>query len=149
MPILMLLGMVCLGGAAYFVGELVTTPARERGSSVRRATSYGRVKAKVGPGQRPFRERVLAPLGERLARWTLRLRPGTNVEAVRARLLAAGLGTAISPTTFLALKSALGLAGVLLGLVFGGAASGAGMGLMAAVVAGGIGFIGPDFVISA
>jgi tight adherence protein C len=143
-----LLGILCLAGAAYLVGEAMTLPARERRSSVQRAANYGNVRSVLGLRQLPFRQRVLAPLGDRLARWTLRLHPRTTVEGVSARLLAAGLARRISPTTFLAFKSALALGGLVLGALFGGAVAGAGGVLFLAVALAGVGFIAPDFVVS-
>jgi tight adherence protein C len=143
------LGVTCLAGAAYFLGDAVTTPARERQTSVRRAATYGRFRPALGRGQQPFRERVLVPLGDRLARWTLKLHPKTTTEGVSGRLLAAGLGRKISPTTFLALKSASAIGGAVLGALFGGALNGAGGVLLFAVALGGIGFLAPDFVVSA
>src|SRR5438876_1000278 len=59
-------GLACLAASAYFVGDAVTMPARERRTSVRRAAQYGAFKSALGQAQRPFRERVLAPLGERM-----------------------------------------------------------------------------------
>ena len=149
MLFLIVLGLTCLAGAAYFVGDAVTAPARERDESVRRAATYGRFRAKLGPGQLPFRQRVLIPLADRLARWTLKLHPKTTTEGVSARLLAAGLGRTIAPTTFLALKSAFAFGGLLLGAIVGGAVSGAGGVFLFAIALGGIGFIAPDFVVSA
>jgi tight adherence protein C len=143
-----LLGILCLGGAAYLVGEAVTLPARERHNSVQRAARYGRVRAVLGARQLPFRQRVLSPMGDRLAGWTLKLHPRTTVDGVSARLLAAGLGRTISPTSFLAFKSALALGGLLVGALFGGAVAGAGGVLFLAVALAGIGFIAPDFVVS-
>jgi tight adherence protein C len=148
MILLIVLGALCLAGAAYLVGEAVTLPARERRTSVRRAATYGKVRAVLGVRQLPFRQRVLAPLGDRLAGWTLKLHPRTTVDGVSARLLAAGLGRKIAPTTFLAFKSALALGGVLLGAVFGGALTGPGGVLLFAIALGGVGFIAPDFVVS-
>jgi tight adherence protein C len=142
-------GLVCLAASAYFVGDAVTMPARERRTSVRRAAQYGDFKPALGQAQRPFRERVLAPLGDRLAKWTLKLHPKTTVEGVSARLLAAGLGRTISPTAFLAFKSGLALAGVLLGVLFGGVAASAGGVLFCSVAFAGLGFIAPDFFVSA
>src|SRR3954453_12803537 len=117
MPVFMLivLGAFCLAGAVFLVGEAATLPARERRTSVRRAATYGKVRAVLGPRQLPFSERILAPTGDRLARWTLRLHPKTTVEGVSGRLHAAGLGRKISPNTFLAFKSALAIAGILVG----------------------------------
>ena len=148
MFIFIVLGVLCLAGAAYLVGEAVTLPARERRSSVNRAATYGKFRAALGPKQQPFSQRVLAPFGDRLAGWTLKLHPKTTVEGVSARLLAAGLGRKISPTTFLAFKSALALGGLVTGALFGGAAAGPGGVLFAAIALGGIGFIAPDFVVS-
>ena len=148
MFIFIVLGVLCLAGAAYMIGEAVTLPARERRSSVTRAATYGKFRAALGERQLPFSQRVLAPLGDRLAGWTLKLHPKTTVDGVSARLLAAGLGRKISPTTFLAFKSALALGGLVLGALFGGAAAGPGGVLFAAIALAGIGFIAPDFVVS-
>ena len=142
-------GLVCLAASAYFVGDAVTMPARERRTSVRRAAQYGAFKSALGQAQRPFRERVLSPLGERLAKWTLKLHPKTTIEGVSTRLLAAGLGRSISPTAFLAFKSGLAIVGAFLGILFGGAAASAGGVLFCSVAFAGIGFIAPDFVVSA
>ena len=148
MFIFIVLGVLCLAGAAYLIGEAMTLPARERRSSVNRAATYGKFRAALGQQQLPFSQRVLSPLGDRLAGWTLKLHPKTTVEGVSTRLLAAGLGRKISPTTFLAFKSALALGGLVLGALFGGAAAGPGGVLFAAIALAGIGFIAPDFVIS-
>jgi tight adherence protein C len=147
--VFIVLGVLCLAGAAYLLGDAVTLPARERRTSVRRAATYGKVRPARGAQQLPFRERVLVPTGERLAGWTLRLHPRTTIDGVSARLLAAGLGRSIAPTTFLALKSALALGGLLLGALFGGAAIGPGGVIFFAIALGGVGFIAPDFAVSA
>src|ERR671936_1964200 len=142
-------GLACLAASVYFVGDAVTMPARERRGSVRRAARYGSSHPARGQAQQPFRERVLAPLGDRLARWTLKLHPKTTVEGVNARLLAAGLGRTLSPTAFLALKSGFAVLGVLLGGFLGGTAVGPGGVLFFSVTLAGLGFIGPDFAVSA
>jgi tight adherence protein C len=147
--VFIVLGVFCLAGAAYLLGDAVTLPARERRTSVRRAATYGKVRTARGAQQLPFKQRVLVPTGERLAGWTLKLHPRTTIDGVSARLLAAGLGRSIAPTTFLALKSALALGGLLLGAVFGGAAIGAGGVIFFAIALGGVGFIAPDFAVSA
>ena len=148
MIVFIVLGVLCLAGAAYLIGEAVTLPARERRSSVGRAATYGKIRAPLGQRQLPFKERVLAPMGDRLAGFTLKLHPKTTADGVSARLLAAGLGRKISPTTFLALKSAFAIGGLALGALFGGAVAGAGGVLLLAIAAAGIGFIAPDFVVS-
>jgi tight adherence protein C len=146
--VFIVLGVFCLAGAAYLVGDAVTMPARERRSSVGRAATYGKIRAPLGQRQLPFKQRVLTPMGDRLAGFTLKLHPKTTADGVSARLLAAGLGRKISPTTFLALKSAFAIGGLALGALFGGAVAGAGGVLLLAIAAAGIGFIAPDFVVS-
>jgi tight adherence protein C len=150
MPVFMLivLGAFCLAGAAYLLGEAVTLPARERRTSVNRAANYGKVRALLGQRQLPFSQRVLVPIGDRLAGFTLKLHPKTTTEGVSTRLLAAGLGRKIAPTTFLALKSGFAVGGAFFGALFGGAVTGPGGVLFCAIALGGIGFIAPDFVVS-
>ena len=148
MLLVILLGLACLAGSAYFIGETVTASGRERRVSMRRAARYGAYRAPLGQAPKPFRERVLNPLGNRLARWTLKLHPKTTVDGVSTRLLAAGLGRTVSPNTFLAFKSGLALVGLVVGALFGGAVTGAGGSLLFAVALAGLGFIAPDFVVS-
>ena len=142
------IGLVCLAVSAYFVGDAVTLPARERHTSVNRAARYGSFRPSLGAAHKPFRERVLVPLGERLARGTLKLHPRTTVDGVSARLLAAGLGRSLSPTAFLAFKSGLAIGGIVLGALFGGAVAGAGGVLFLSVTLAGLGFILPDLAVS-
>jgi tight adherence protein C len=141
-------GLLCLAASAYLVGEAVTMPARERRTSVRRAAQYGAFRPALGHVQRPFKERVLVPLRDRLAKWTLKLHPRTTVEGVSTRLLAAGLGRTISPTAFLAFKSGLAIAGIFFGVLFGGVAASVGGVLFCSVTFAGLGFIAPDLVVS-
>ena len=148
MIVFIVLGVLCLAGAAYLVGEAVTLPARERRSSVGRAATYGKTRAPLGERQLPFKQRVLSPMGDRLAGFTLKLHPKTTIDGVSTRLLAAGLGRTISPTTFLALKSTFAIGGLVLGALFGGAVAGAGGVFLLAIAAAGLGFIAPDFVVS-
>src|SRR5215475_14377650 len=148
MIVFIVLGVLCLAGAAYLIGEAVTLPARERRSSVGRAATYGKIRAPLGQRQLPFKERVLAPIGDRLAGFTLKLHPKTTTDGVSAKLLAAGLGRKVAPTTFLALKSGFAVGGAIFGALFGGAVTGPGGVLFCAIALGGIGFIAPDFVVS-
>ena len=60
---------------------------------------------------RPFRDRVVNPAKERLAGLVLKIHPKTTLDSVRVKLLAAGMGRTVSPTGFLAAKSACGSAG--------------------------------------
>jgi tight adherence protein C len=121
---LLVFALLSLAAAAFLAGEAVTYPARQRRKSVRRAATYGRVRLSSLAGQESFRQRVVEPLKGKLAAWALALNPRTTVDSVRAKLLAAGMSRTITPTGFLALKSALGLAGLALGLLFGAGVGG-------------------------
>jgi tight adherence protein C len=144
--VLLVLAIGCLAAAAYFIGELATLPARERATSVRRAATYGRFRARVGAPRESLRERALVPLSHSLANLVLRLNPRTNAESVALKLQAAGLGQKISPTAFLAGKGLFSLAGGALALVLIGSAGRAGLmfGLLVVLV----GFFGPDYLVS-
>jgi tight adherence protein C len=144
--VLLVLAIGCLAAAAYFVGELATLPARERATSVRRAATYGRFRARVGAPRESLRERALVPLSHSLANLVLRLNPRTNTESVALKLQAAGLGQKISPTAFLAGKGLFSLAGGALALVLIGSAGRAG--LMFGLVVVLVGFFGPDYLVS-
>jgi tight adherence protein C len=147
--LLLLIGITCLGAAAFILGEVSTAPMRERQSSVRRAVTYGRVRVGAGISRRRFRERALAPFGEWVAGWVLRINPRTNVETLRMRLLGAGMGQQITPTTLLAAKGVFALLGAFLGVVVGAALGGTGTALLLALAFGAGGFMAPDTVVSA
>jgi tight adherence protein C len=144
--LLIVFAILFLAGAAYLVGEAVTAPAREREGSVKRAANYGKIRAALGEREQPFRERVVGPARDRLARLVLRIHPKTSVDGVRSRLLAAGLRN-VSPTGFLAGKAAVGIGGFVLGMVLGGATVGGAGVLLFGLAFGGIGFLAPDFVV--
>ena len=60
MPLLIFAALL-LAVAAYLVSEVVTHPSRERRNAVRRAATYGRVRAAgAGLERLHFRQRVLA-----------------------------------------------------------------------------------------
>jgi tight adherence protein C len=142
------LGVFCLAGAVYLVGEAATLPARQRQASVSRAATYGRFRAALGPHDQPFRDRVLTPLSGRVAGLVLKIHPQTTLDSISAKLLAAGLGRSISPTGFLAAKGFVALGGLFLGALLGGAAAGARGSLLLALVFGGLGFLVPDFAVT-
>jgi tight adherence protein C len=147
--LLLLLGITCLGAAVFILGEVSTAPARERQGHVQRAVNYGRLRVGAGLARKRFRERALLPLGEWLAAWVLRLNPRTNVESIRLKLLAAGLGRQITPTALLAAKAALAVLGLVFGLLLGAALGGAGTAILFALIFGAGGFVAPDTVVSA
>jgi tight adherence protein C len=140
----LLISALALGFAVYFGAEAATAPAREHRIAVRRATRYGlsRVRGNGQPILR-FRERVITPAVHRLAALTLRLNPRASMEALSARLLAAGLSSRITTTQFLALKAGLGLGCFFVMAVLGIATSPI-AGILFAPVAGIFGFLFPD-----
>jgi tight adherence protein C len=144
--LLILLAILFLAAAAYLLGEAATAPARDRQVSVKRAANYGKFRAALGAREQPFRDRVVAPAVERLAKFVLRVHPKTTVDGVRGRLHAAGLGRTVSPTGFLAAKAAVGIGGLLVGLIFGTVAGG--IGLLLGVALAAVGFLAPDFFVS-
>jgi tight adherence protein C len=142
---LIVFAILFLAGAAYLVGEAVTAPAREREGSVKRAANYGKIRAALGEREQPFRERVVGPARDRLARFVLRVHPKTSVDGVRSRLLAAGLRD-VSPTGFLAAKAAVAIGGLVLGILLGAFVGGVGV-LVFGLAFGALGFLAPDFVV--
>jgi tight adherence protein C len=147
--ILIFLGLLCLAGAAYLLGEAVTASARERQVSVKRAATYGKFRSVLGDEEKPFAERVVAPAKDKLARVVLRVHPKTTTDSVRSKLMAAGLGRTVTPTGFLAAKAAVAIGAFFLGALFGGtAASGAGAFVFGLIFAA-LGFLAPDFVVGA
>jgi tight adherence protein C len=143
---LLVLSLACLAAAVYLVGEIATLPSRQRVTSVRRATNYGRIELPSDAVPR-FRERVVSPLVQKTAAAVLRLNPKTTVETTAARLLAAGLSQRISPSAFLAAKGAFAVGGAILGFALGSAGGAAGS-LLLAIAATGVGFIAPEMFVS-
>ena len=117
---LLALAVALLAAAVYLVGEVVTYPARERQQSLRRASNYGRFRfAGAGPERLRFRERVVGPMSDRLARLALRVDPRVSMESVGLRLLAAGMWRTMTPTSFLAAKAVGAGLGGAFGLLVG------------------------------
>ncbi len=147
LTILLVLAVFCLAGAAFLVGELVMLPARQRSLSVRRAATYGRMEIPTGTAQEGIRERVVAPIGDWLAKWALKVNPRSTTDAVGMRILAAGLGRTLSPTSFLAIKGFVALLGIFFGSLLG-AGRGFGGLLMGAMFVGAVGFLAPDYYLT-
>ena len=117
---LLAFAVLLLAAAVYLAAELVTHPARQRQLALRRASNYGRLRFQsVSPDRMRFKDRVLVPASERLARLSLRVNPRVTVESVGLRLLAAGMGRTMTPTVFLAGKAAFAGLGAIFGLMFG------------------------------
>ena len=144
--LLLLVAIGCLGSAVYFLTEFATAPVRERRNLVTRAAQYGRMRVPHARELPKFRDRVVAPFVARGSRLMLKVNPKASVEGVNAKLMAAGMRNT-SPAGFLAAQAALGVGGVVLGLVIM-SSSPSSTGFLAILVFGAGGFIAPSFYVS-
>jgi tight adherence protein C len=145
---LLFLAILFFGAAAFALSEAATYPSRLKARSVRLAADYGRVRVpKRADENLRFRERVLAPASSRLASIPMKLNPRTNIEAIGARLLAAGLAQRISPSSFLAIKGGAMIASGVLGLALAAMASFI-SGIVLLPILAAIGFFAPEFILS-
>ena len=146
--ILLVLALICLGGAVYLFSQQVTLPAQERERFIKRVSSFGvEREAVIKPDEESLRTRVAVPIVERIARLVLRINPKTTTDTVAYRLVSAGLSRRISPTTFLALK---GICPIVFGLLAIAMTSSMSPVMSFAMVIGfgALGFIGPDYVVN-
>jgi tight adherence protein C len=147
MTLMLLIGFACLAFAVFLVTEVATLPARQRHTAVKRATNYGRFRLPLGDRRVPFRDRVVSPATDSLARLVLRLNPKTTAEIISLRLLAAGLGDRFTANSFLALKAVGAGLGLFVGVLLGVSAGPVGaLGFTAAFTVAG--YIAPTFYLS-
>jgi tight adherence protein C len=134
--------------AVYMVLDAVTVRQKQIAGSLARARRYGGPMVRESELTRDVTNRLIAPMVRRFAALATKLPMTQSPDDIRRRLISAGLGHRLTPTTFLAIKGA-GVAGsVFLGLLLAG--SGllpVGNGLIFALIGGGIAFIAPDFIV--
>ena len=148
MVFVLIFAIASLGLAVFLIGEAATLPARERHGSIRRAATYGKSRRpSTGRPEESFGNRVVEPMKMGLAQGVLKVSPRLTVDAVSARLMGAGLGRVLSPTTFLAAKAAGAIGGVVGGLVVGGMVGGA-FPIVLAILFALIWFMAPDLFVS-
>jgi tight adherence protein C len=146
---LLVFGLASLGLAAFLIGEVATLPARQREGNLRRASTYGRSRRRAaGEGQETFRERAVEPMKMGLAHAVLKLSPRMTVDKVSRRLMGAGVGRTLSPTSFLASKALLGVGGFVGGTFLGGLIGKGSLGVLLALVFALLGFVLPDLFVS-
>jgi tight adherence protein C len=144
---MLLVACFMLGFALFLLGEVATAPQRRREVSLKRAAHYGRAKKEADDAVPRFKERVLVPGIEWLAALALRINPKTSVDAIGARLIAAGLASRITSAQFLAFKMAIAFVGVIVaGLVAIAVAPVAGV--LFLPLLGGLGFYTPETILS-
>ena len=141
------LGIASLGLAVFFVSEVATLPSRQREGSIRRAARYGQSRRRVNDhaNAQSFRDRALVPMSTGLARFVLRLNPKATIDSINLKLLSAGMGRTLSPTTYLAAKGLLCAGGFFAGgamTAFTGKGMGGGLAISAAFALAG--FFVPD-----
>jgi tight adherence protein C len=149
--LLLLLALASLALAVFLIGEVATLPTRQRQGSIRRAATYGSKKKSVNQmvAQAGIRERAVSPAATAMARVVLRVSPKATLDGINAKLLAAGLGRRLSPTTFLAAKGITAIGGLFVGLMIAGAGNSPASKTF--LTAGGLalmGFFIPDTVIT-
>jgi tight adherence protein C len=148
MELFFVLALLSLAVSVYLVGEVVTLPGRERDRAVKRAATYGRHRIPTTGLERPrFSERVVVPATASLARFALKLNPRANQDAIAIRLMAAGMGRSLTPTTFLAMKGGGAVIGGIVGFSLGTGVGGPLAGLLFAFGLGFGGFIIPGFIV--
>ncbi len=115
--LILLLGIASLGLAVFLVSEVATLPSRQREGSIRRAARYGESRRRVNdrPNAQSFHDRALVPMSTGLARFVLRINPRATIDSINLKLLSAGMGRTLSPTTYLAAKALLAVGGFFAG----------------------------------
>jgi tight adherence protein C len=142
---LLIVAVVMVGFAAYYLAELATAPMRTRRNLVHRAANYGREKV-AGKEMPKFRERVMIPLTTQVAKVMFKVNPKASTETVAKKLMAAGLRNA-SPNGFIASQGIFALALGFVGLLVFGAIKPSAAPIFALGM-GVLGFMGPSFVLN-
>jgi tight adherence protein C len=145
---MLILATFLVFAAAWFLVAGVTVKQREVAVALRRARRYGTRNQREIETSKDVNERIVGPLLARMASLALRVAPRTSTEAIRARLMSAGLARTMPPQTFLALKAGCALSPVALGLVV--LLTGViprPIGLIVAAGGGVLGFIAPEFFV--
>ncbi len=142
---MLVLAAAVFTAAVYFLASGLTAHRREVALALRRAGRYGGASQRETEMRRSVNERVLAPLIGRLAALAMRFTPHSSPEAIRERLMLAGLSRSMSPQAYLALKGAVVCAAGGAGVV--AAASGTMprmLGVTIGLGCGALGFLAPD-----
>lgn len=141
----LLIGFMCIGTVSFVGLQYATRDKRRISQQISRAASYAVVDQREKELSAGLRERVLGPMLQKFAAVAMRISPAGNRVMLARKLQAAGVKG--SPQVFLAVKGALVLGGVVVGLL------GALVLKMPALLPIGIGvsalsFIGPDMYLT-
>src|SRR5207249_4971567 len=143
---LLFIAIATIGFAVYYLAEVATAPMRTRRNLVHRAANYGRARAASDKQLPHFRERVVLPFMNQMAKLMLKVNPRSTTQTVAAKLMAAGMRKA-SPTGFIAAQGIFAIGGFFFGLILFGAAAPAKAPLFALGL-GVLGFIGPNMFLN-
>ena len=103
--------------AVYMGLDAVTVRQKQIAGSLARARRYGGASLRETELTRDVTNRLLAPAARKLADLATALPMTQNPDEIRRRLIAAGLGHRLTPTSFLAIKGAGIVGSVFLGIV--------------------------------
>jgi tight adherence protein C len=142
---LLILAVLTIAFAVYYVAEVATAPMRTRRNLVHRAANYG-ARTVSGKEIPRFKERVTGPLLKQLGSLMLKINPRSSTDAVAKRLMAAGMRNT-SATSFLAVQGLCTVGGFFVGMLLLGAASPSRAPLFGLAV-GALGYLVPNFVLN-
>jgi tight adherence protein C len=134
--------------AVYMGLDAVTVRQKQIATSLARARRYGGPSVRESELTRDVTNRLIAPAAKKLAQFATALPMTQNPDEIRRKLISAGLGHRLTPTTFLAIKGAAIVGSAVFGILLAG--SGlipVGSGLIFALIGATIAFIAPDFIL--
>lgn len=134
--------------AVYMGLDAVTVRQKQIATSLARARRYGGSSTRESELTRDVTNRLIAPAAKKLAQFATALPMTQNPDEIRRKLISAGLGHRLTPTTFLAIKGAAIVGSAVFGVLL--ASSGlipVGSGLIFGMIGAAIAFVAPDFVL--
>src|SRR4029078_3754625 len=101
---MLIIAVILVAGATYFLLQGITAGQKQVALSLRRAKTYGGYSLREPELAKSMPARVVGPAAQRLASIALRATPKGSVDGTRRKLIAAGM-TRANPTTYLAGKA--------------------------------------------
>src|SRR5689334_21913219 len=98
---MLIIAVILVAGAAYFLLQGITAGQKQVAVSLRRAKTYGGYSLREAELGKSMSDRVVGPAAQRLAAIALRATPKGSVDGTRRKLIEAGM-TRANPTTYLA-----------------------------------------------
>src|SRR3954470_24843056 len=106
--------------AVYMIRDAVAVRQKQIAGSLARARRYGGPAVRESELTRDVTNRLIAPMVRKLAHFATKLPMTQSPDDIRRRLISAGLGHRLTPTTFLAIKGAAIGGSALLGILLAG-----------------------------